>query len=587
MIRMLHPRTHGSSIHLPLCMAVLCSLIPPGYTQTEITDKSAAEVSSHEAPATFKAKTNLVLVPVVVRDDQGHAVGNLKKEDFLLTDKGKLQVITKFSMEKSGGQAAKDAQGIKPSDGSHEEHAPPVLPEHYTTYLFDDVHLAFGDLAQVRTAAAHHLSSLDSTARAAIYTTSGQNNLDFTDDRDKLHEALLKLQPRSISAAPRGSQCPDVTFYQADLIVNQNDPQALAAATQDAIVCMNLVVTPQTAASLQSVAQSAAQSSARQALIAGEHETRISLSVIREVVRRMGTMPGQRSIVLVSPGFITTFDYISEISDLIERAIRTNVVISALDARGLYVVIPGGDASQRISDPRTAQFKTLYDTASATAEADILLELAHATGGSFFHNSNDLEAGFKQVAAAPEFFYMLGFSPENLKLDGTYHKLKVTLKGSKFNLQARRGYYAPRRPDDPAETAKQEIQDALFSREEMQDIPVDLHTQFFKATEESARVAVVVRVDVRHIHYRKVDGRNRNDLTVISALFDRNGTYVTGIEKHLEMRLRDETLEKKMASGITLRTNFDVKPGTYLVRLVVRDTEGQMMAAKNGSVEIQ
>ena len=94
-------------------------------------------------------------------------------------------------------------------------------------------------------------------------------------------------------------------------------------------------------------------------------------------------------------------------------------------------------------------------------------------------------------------------------------------------------------------------------------------------------------MDVRHIHYKKVDGRNRNDLTVVSALFDRNGNYVTGNEKHLEMRLRDETLEKKLGSGLTVRSTFDVRPGMYLVRLVVRDAEGQMMAAKNGSVEIQ
>ena len=41
------------------------------------------------------------------------------------------------------------------------------------------------------------------------------------------------------------------------------------------------------------------------------------------------------------------------------------------------------------------------------------------------------------------------------------------------------------------------------------------------------------------------------------------------------------------ASGITLKTSFDVKPGSYLVRLVVRDAEGQMMSAENGTVEIR
>jgi hypothetical protein len=52
------------------------------------------------------------------------------------------------------------------------------------------------------------------------------------------------------------------------------------------------------------------------------------------------------------------------------------------------------------------------------------------------------------------------------------------------------------------------------------------------------------------------------------------------------MRLKDETLEKRVGSGITVRTSFDVKPGSYLVRLVVRDAEGQLMSAENGAVEI-
>src|SRR5512140_1994934 len=59
-----------------------------------------AEVSSREAPVTFSSRVNLVLVPVVVRDGQGHAVGTLKQDDFTLLDKGKPQMITRFSVEK-------------------------------------------------------------------------------------------------------------------------------------------------------------------------------------------------------------------------------------------------------------------------------------------------------------------------------------------------------------------------------------------------------------------------------------------------------------------------------------------------------
>ena len=59
-------------------------------------------MSSRDAPATFSTKVNLVMVPVVVRDAQGKAIGTLQKEDFQLFDKGKPQVISKFSVEKAG-----------------------------------------------------------------------------------------------------------------------------------------------------------------------------------------------------------------------------------------------------------------------------------------------------------------------------------------------------------------------------------------------------------------------------------------------------------------------------------------------------
>jgi hypothetical protein len=217
----------------------------------------------------------------------------------------------------------------------------------------------------------------------------------------------------------------------------------------------------------------------------------------------------------------------------------------------------------------------------------VLAEVAYGTGGAFFHNNNDLVEGFKRVAARPEYMYVLGYSPQNLKLDGALHNLKITLKsGGKFEIQARSGYYAPRRLADPAETAKQEMQDALFSREELRDIPMAIHTQFFKPSPDDAKLAVMTRVDVKNLRFRKENGRNLDDLTVLSGLFDRNGNLVTGDSKTIQMRLKDQTLESRLSSGITVKSNFDVKPGSYMIRMVIRDSEGQLMAAANGTVDI-
>lgn len=103
---------------------------------------------SGDASVTFKVGVHLVMVPVVVRDSKGQAVGNLTRDDFQLFDKGKRQEITQFTVEKAGGQAAKPAAGEHRADRRTEE--PPVAPESFTAYLFDDVHLNFADLARVR-----------------------------------------------------------------------------------------------------------------------------------------------------------------------------------------------------------------------------------------------------------------------------------------------------------------------------------------------------------------------------------------------------------------------------------------------------
>jgi VWFA-related protein len=558
--------------------------------------QNTPEMTSHDAPATFSTKVNLVMVPVVVRDGKGKAIGTLQKEDFQLFDKGKPQVISKFSVEKAGevaipAEVATDEAAIDKPDKST---AAAPIAQRFVIYLFDDVHTSTADLMQARNAADRHLTeTLDPAARAAIFTTSGQGNVDFTDDRLKLHEALLKLMARP-TLGPAGSECPDITYYIADLIQNKNDSTAMqAAATEVQATCAPPPPGPQTAATIQQaeqVAESVSRSTALHILDLGERDTRLAFTVLEAAIRRLAAAPGDRSLIFVSAGFFLTDDLRQEETDIMDRAIRANVRISSLNARGLYTVIPGGDASVRGSagGPAVMNLKAQYQSQSAIAEEGVMEELADATGGRYFHNSNDLKAGFAAVAAAPEFVYVLGFSPQNLKLDGAYHALKVTLKMSHgLDLQARRGYYAPKHLPNPEEDAKREIQEALFSRDELQDIPLELHLQFFKSSDVAAKIAVLARVSVKNLRFRKVDGRNNDNLTILSGVFDGNGNYITGMQKVVEMHLQDATLERVLNTGITVKTNFDVAPGSYVIRLVVRDSEGQTMAARNGVVEIR
>jgi VWFA-related protein len=536
--------------------------------------KTSAEMTTRDEPALFKARVNLVSVPVVVRDKAGKAIGNLKQEDFQLFDKGKLQYIARFSMESAAGRLSKATGRTAPKPG--DEAPAGDLPDAFTGYVFDDVHLAFGDLAHARDSALRQIDKMKRTDRVAIFTTSGQHVQDFTDDKDLLHTTLSQLRPTPITGQGQ-NKCPNMSYYMADMIQNKHDPQVLLAATLDVRNCAMIDDMP--------TAQRMAEAAASQEMNLGDHETRVTLSVLKDVIRRMAAMPGQRSVIVVSPGFITLSEHSTDKTEVIDRAIRANVLINALDARGLYTDMP--DITRGGTTQQTSIVLSQMDRQGARAQADVLGELASGTGGNFYQNSNDLDEGFSRLAAAPEYYYLLAFSPQNLKMDGSFHALKVSLKTAKdLNITARRGYYAPKHLEDVTETAKREVEEALFSREEMADIPVELHTQFFKSGDDKARIAVLVKVELKRLKFRKEEDRNRNDLTVVAALFDRNGVYVTGNQKKIEMRLKDETVEKKLDGGLSIRTSFDVKPGNYAVRLVIRDTEGQLMSAQNGVVEI-
>lgn len=328
---------------------------------------------------------------------------------------------------------------------------------------------------------------------------------------------------------------------------------------------------------------------AQRVLNGEEYEIQVTFKLLGDVVQRLAATPGSRNIVLISSGFELTGLYRSSEDELVDKAIKANVTINALDARGLYAVPPGGDASRPLPAlpgdelALAIQYKSISDTAKET----VMSELADATGGAVFRHNNALAEGFEKLTRQPDVIYVLGFAPQNLKYDGSFHGLKVEVKSPPgLALQVRRGYYAPRHAADPKEAVLDELREALFSREEQRDIPVDLNMQFFKSGDVNAKLSVIARVDLRPLHFRKAEGRNLDTLKIVAGLFDHNGMYISAIESTLDMKLFDQTLPKLPASGISVKSNFDVMPGDYSIRVVVRDTEGQMMTARNGAVRI-
>src|SRR5260370_23000903 len=277
--------------------------------------------------------------------------------------------------------------------------------------VFDDLHMSMEDAVFVRDSATRFFGSLAPSDRVSIHTTSGQLTREFTDARGALQEDLLGIIPRSV-VSHSSHDCPEMSYYQADLIVNKSDIQALAVATDDALQCAFNNDTRMLGA-----AQTLASSTAYRVLSQSDGETLYAYRHLEDVVRRLAGMPGQRVLVLVSPGFLST-TLQSEASELVDHATRANIVINTIDARGLYTPDVQGDIADPPKDTfRTAGFKSSYPLPAQFAQEEVLAQLADGTGGKFFHNRNDVDEAMREAGAAPSFSYLLGFSPQNLKID--------------------------------------------------------------------------------------------------------------------------------------------------------------------------
>ena len=223
-------RVRGNFRSFVLCCSVLA-------VRSHLLAQQPRETHTQDRPYTFKSNVNAVLVPTVVRNKQGRAVGDLKKENFQVFDNGKVQTISGFSIQKREGVEGDARPAPQPVLPNATLPPPPIIPGRFIVFLFDDMHLSVEDLAQAQKAAANMLAaSITDADMAAIVSMSGKVNSGLTSDHAQLQAAIMKLQVQNVYRTT-GSECPPMDYYQADLIQNKHNSNALEAAIQEVMTC--------------------------------------------------------------------------------------------------------------------------------------------------------------------------------------------------------------------------------------------------------------------------------------------------------------------------------------------------------------
>lgn len=430
----------------------------------------APERPDPDTSVTLHVDVNAVLIPVVVRDEHGQSVDDLMEQNFTVLDDGKPRPLSGFVVEKRAVPLKTGQSVVTPEVAPQTMAASPTalgphtaaLPIRSTVYVFDDLHLTADQIPYAQKAAIETLNdALTGSDLAAIVSTSGKINSGVTRDRAALANAINAVRPL-LFYRPDANDCPALTYYQADLIANQHDPTAITnAIQQDLVACnpalaqtshLDLDMSGSATPSLQPMSDSNSsalgaaklnvESVARMALQRAKQDLLATYATIGDIAKRMANLPGQHSMILVSPGFPPIqAEQREEESRLINLAAQYGVTIDALNPSGLSTT--SLQASEDAKKVRNPVLDSQYREREMHGEENAIWDLADGTGGKFFHNNNDLAAGFKELMETPETVYLLEISLDGVKANGAWHRLTVKTDRAGTQIQARKGYLAP------------------------------------------------------------------------------------------------------------------------------------------------
>lgn len=514
---------------------------------------------AYSPPTTLRAETNLVETPITVRDwALGHAVPGLHASDFEVLDNGIPQKITAFSELSSNGQSV--APLSAPAIESPPPAAIPPPTPRYVTFFFDDFHGGAG-LFVTKAARAFIAKGLKPGDHLSIVTASGQGDLDFTEDARLFAERIDHLASHERTEVP--ATC-GVNAVESYIFLQKLDGSTIERTIDAAMPCAQCVSNqvpgqrpgPPSMA-CRSVAMGIAESAATTMWEQTQAQTLNTISALGFAAKKLSQVNGTRILVMNSGGFLIRPNE-PQMEHFIEGCVHWNIVVHAVDSRGL------GPAPGLL---RESLFWMPME------------KVTDGTGGHFFKNNNDLAAAM-DLATNPEVTYLIAFNPG--ARDGKFHTLKIKLKAHRGDdVQFRPGYFSP--PDQTAAlSARAPLDDAVFSKQTLQDIPA-----IVIVSARPASVSVAIKLDVNHLQFAADKGRHVQQIVFLMTLLDENGAFVTGKESIMELALTDAKLASMQKEGLRATVTLAAPAGAYQVRTIVREAMKGSLAASTTPIDLR
>ncbi len=551
---------------------------------------SAIFVATVQVPAQvkFTSETKLVVVNVSVKDKQGVPVEGLKREDFIVTEDGKTQPIGEFSFEKLSNDlmtALPDVDNGGPKQLEERVTPPPKAAEapkqaqpaasvsssiensqrkdrRLLAMFFDMTTMPqFDQIRAIENAEKFVREQMTSSDLIQIMNYGTKLNVlqEFTDDRDLLLKTLKNLvvgEGSELAGAAGGGAEGDDTggFSQDDTEFNIFNTDRQLAAIEDA-------------------------------------------------VKKLAAYPEKKNMIYFSSGISKNgIDNQSQLRAATAAAIRANVSIYSVDARGLVASAPGGDATS--ASPRgSGAFSGSLQSGRINSTNDTqetISTLAADTGGKVLLDNNDLTLGIKTAQQDLSSYYILGYYSQNSAEDGRYRHIVVKLANPQVaantqSLKYKEGYYASKVFQKfTAADKEQQLQEALTLGDPLRDLELVLEVDHFRVAQNRYFVPISVKIPGSDVTLIKKGALQSTDFDFVGVVKDLQGRTINnlpnwatlGVRDEIKVDLKDSDAEQLEKHNLQYDTGLTLPPGKYNLRFLARENQTGKMGTYETNFEI-
>jgi VWFA-related protein len=510
---------------------------------------------------TFTSNSNLVIVDATVKDKSGKVIEGLTQDDFTIFEDGKPQKVAVFEFQHLTMQSepppalSLDDQLKLPEDpkttitsstpGHIQFHNKRLL-----VFFFDFSSMGIPEQLRAQDASVDYLKThitKDDMVAVLLYTGTGAPLVlsDFTDDRDVLSRVLKGL--------PIG-EASDLAGLADTGDDNNEDTGAAFVADETEF---NIYNTDQ------------------------------KLAAIEQAAKMLSSFPEKKALVYFSGGVSKTgVDNQAQLEASINAAVKANLAIYAIDARGLMADPPGGGASKAASRGTGIFNGSVYNSqrAGINDSQETLFTLAEETGGKAFLDSNDIEAGITQAQEGMASYYLLGYYSNNNARDGKYRRIqvKLTSKMAGMKIEHRLGYYADKVWGKlNSQDKDQQLKEALSAGDPVTDLPLALQIDYFRVAPTAYFVPVSIKIPGSVVALAAKGGASVTQLDFLGQIQDERKATVGNVRDFIRIQLDQDSAAKAGRRSYQYDAGFTLEPGRYHMKFVVREN----LSGKMGTFE--